>query len=1161
MTNSSLIPRPARRWLAALILALLTAAAAFGAASAQETPPAASPAAASDAETPAAVARLENAGPSAITGAAVGFDSGRGRLHQFWYQGQRLSRRNPLPPGAAACTQPIPGLASGDRLAADQLGSGPRVFLGNLSVKRQFPAITLGETRWPFSLADTANGAGPVAGVFSVGAGLPCPPPPANPPPANPPPVPTGVTAAPSAVAAAIDVSWQPSGGASAGPAGYAVYAARERTGPFVLVAGLTAGALTRPAYTHSGLDEAGEYYYAVTAVNAQGEESPWSAVRSARPPDTTPPAPPSGLYIGRLDRAEGAAALDWTPNTERDLAGYRLYRQDGEGLRQPVTGPGLPATGLITALPYLDNSLPPAGAFTYAVTAVDAAGNESGPSNIFPPPADFFGTVAGFRLNGAAPRALLIDAAPGRIEALITAATEVRVPYQTTADIYDLAPGDTVAVTLNAHPASDLDAYASIIQLVLDDTRNRHISGRVVRVSDTEIVVQLTGAGAQTAAFRLSPEVSIRFHQGSTELEAGAFVIVVAVTASGGGELAAMAREIIVAPAPTAAPDGAAPAVPAHPATLRGIFEGLNPANANLIVSGVEVALDLHTAMPGGLAAGESIVIDAELRRDGSLLARRVERDRQSQGRAGRTIFQGIYQGQGRSPQEWLISGIRVYVDHRSYAGAPPPPGQRLSVNAIVQRDGALVAREVLHLAGPAADASAAHAVAAEGELQRIAPDGRWHIGSLPFRVNAATELQGIPAVGQRLSVTGTATAADGLLAETLAALEPDAAGLWEYGQRPPLLRAQITGPVQQILANGGIVVDGLPIARSRLPREFGDTAVGRSVRVKAVIRPGGALLAEEISQTPLQADGQPAYHPVDIEGVIQQLTPGRAMQVNGLSVLLSYPAAATTTTAANDADTPTAGDDDADTATPAAATTDTDATGDDDADTASTDTAAAGDDDADTDAAGANATAGADDAASADAATPDPLTYAAVEGTLRAGDLVQILGRLHPDGRIRAAIVRASGGAANGVPVIQIQGHLRASGPPPLADGAELIIDGLPVTLDPLTQFRAAPVIGATAAIEGVVLDGRIVAVSIGPPPPSIGRPPVEVTLQGVVDEIVRLDSGALSHITLGGLPVHFITGAGTLPGLAVGRAVRIEGLISAGVIISKQLILQPG
>ena len=1082
--------------LAALILALLAVLAVFGRAAAQEPPP-------------AAVAVLENSGPSDITGAAVGFDSGRGRLHQFWHQGQRLSHRHPLPPGAVACTLPIEGLASGDRLAADQLGSGPRAFIGKLSFERRFPEIVLGETRWPFRLADAANGGRPVVGVFRVAAGSPCPPP-AVPPPAAPPAVPTGLTAAPAALPAAIDLRWQPSGGA---PAGYAVYAARDRTGPFTLIAGLTAGPLTRPAYTHTGLDDGGLYYYAVTAVNAAGAESPWSAVRSARPPDATPPAPPAGLYIGRLDRAEGVAVLDWTPSPERDLAGYRLYRQDGDGPRRPVTGPGLPVTGLITARPYLDDSLPASGAFTYAVTAVDTAGNESGPSNIFPPPADFFGTVAGFRRDGAEPRALLIDAPPGRIEAIVTAATEVRVPYQTAADLYDLAPGDTVAVTLSAHPAQDLDAYASIIQLVLDDTRNRHISGRVVQVSETEIVVQPSGPGAPAAAFRLSPEVSIRFHQGSTELEAGAFVIVVAVTASGGGALSELAQGIIVVPAAApAAPSGAAPSVPAHPATLRGVFEGIHPANANLIVSGVEVALDLHTVMPGGLAAGESIAIDAELRRDGSLLARRIERDRQSQGRTGRTIFQGVYQGLGRFEQEWRISGVRVYVDHRSYAGPPPPPGQYLSVNAVVQHDGALIAREVLRQAGATAAAASPHAVTAEGELQSIAPDGRWHIGSLPFRVNAATQLQGVPAVGQRVSVTGLAQPDGGLLAQTIVGLEDggtESGGL-ESGPRPPLLYARITGPVQQMLADGSLVVDGLTIARSRLTREFGSTAVGRSVRVKAVIQPGGALLAEEISQTPLQANGQPVHHPVDLEGVIQQLTPGRALQVNGLPVLLAYPAE-----------------------TPPPAAPEVDDAGDD--------------------------TPPPPNAAPDN--TPPALTYAVIEGTLRAGDLVQILGQLHPDGRIRAALVRAPGGAANGVPSIQLHGVIREAGPPPPAGDGELMIDGLPVTLDPLTRFRAAPVTGATAAIEGLVLDGRIVAVSIGPPPPSVGRPPVEVTVQGVVDEIIRLPSGALSQISLGGLPVHFVTGAGPLPGLAVGQSVRIEGLISAGVIISKQLTLQPG
>lgn len=76
-------------------------------------------------------------------------------------------------------------------------------------------------------------------------------------------------------------------------------------------------------------------------------------------------PAPFTGQYGG------GTVALHWDPNTEADLAGYRLYRGTSPGF---ATGPGT----LVAALAdtgYTDLAGQP---YYYKLTAVDVHGNES---------------------------------------------------------------------------------------------------------------------------------------------------------------------------------------------------------------------------------------------------------------------------------------------------------------------------------------------------------------------------------------------------------------------------------------------------------------------------------------------------------------------------------------------------------------------------------------------------------------------------------------------------------------------------------------------------------------------------------------------------------------------------------------------------------------
>ena len=112
-------------------------------------------------------------------------------------------------------------------------------------------------------------------------------------------------------------------------------------------------------------------YYYQVRAVFgkpghlAMSDDSPALKVT---PRDVFPPAPPQGL-TGIY--SAGAVELVWTANTEADLAGYNVYRQDNQApqrlnqklLRTPI---------------FRDATASAGRTFIYYVTAVDLSGNES---------------------------------------------------------------------------------------------------------------------------------------------------------------------------------------------------------------------------------------------------------------------------------------------------------------------------------------------------------------------------------------------------------------------------------------------------------------------------------------------------------------------------------------------------------------------------------------------------------------------------------------------------------------------------------------------------------------------------------------------------------------------------------------------------------------
>ncbi len=91
---------------------------------------------------------------------------------------------------------------------------------------------------------------------------------------------------------------------------------------------------------------------------------------------DVFPPAVPTGLAAVATvggDGVETAIDLSWVPDTEPDVAGYIVYRREGESAWQRIS-PAEPVVGPA----FHDVQVQPGHSYIYAVSAVDQGGHES---------------------------------------------------------------------------------------------------------------------------------------------------------------------------------------------------------------------------------------------------------------------------------------------------------------------------------------------------------------------------------------------------------------------------------------------------------------------------------------------------------------------------------------------------------------------------------------------------------------------------------------------------------------------------------------------------------------------------------------------------------------------------------------------------------------
>ena len=195
--------------------------------------------------------------------------------------------------------------------------------------------------------------------------------------------------------------------------AGYNVHRGSSAGGPYAQV---NPALVVGTGWQDSGVTNETMYYYVVTAVDTSTNESSNSIEASAMPvtpPDTTPPAAPSGIAAIPGD---GKVDLDWDANLASDLAGYNVHRGSSAGGLYAQVNPAL-----VVGAGWQDSGVTSETMYYYVVTAVDTSTNESSnsieasampvaPPDTTPPPAMDTVTILKANYNGKK-KTLSVDA------------------------------------------------------------------------------------------------------------------------------------------------------------------------------------------------------------------------------------------------------------------------------------------------------------------------------------------------------------------------------------------------------------------------------------------------------------------------------------------------------------------------------------------------------------------------------------------------------------------------------------------------------------------------------------------------------------------------------------------------------------------------------
>ena len=293
-----------------------------------------------------------------------------------------------------------------------------------------------------------------------------------------------------------------------------------------------------------------------------------------------------------------------------------------------------------------------------------------------------------------------------------------------------------------------------------------------------------------------------------------------------------------------------------------------------NWTIDGIVVAIDPDAEIEEGLVVGQTVEIEGVLQQDGTILALEIETEDEDDVVSSKTELKGIFQGIDQETGKWIISGNLVGVGPETDTDGLPYVGQRVKVEALLQEDGGLLAREIENKGGSADQDDGPGEVKLDGTFLGVDTDGKWIVNGASVLIDPLTSLKGTLTVGERIKVKALLQADGSLLAVKI---EGKGRGKSRFENK-----AEVRGTVDDILDDGTLVIDGVPISLSVLTDFDIDPEIGDSVKVEVRLLPDGSLIAREVGgESESEAEGLPGRSKAEIEGTIETVNPDGSLVV----------------------------------------------------------------------------------------------------------------------------------------------------------------------------------------------------------------------------------------------------------------------------------------